>query len=997
MLPTPAKFHYVFNLRDLSRITQGIIQVTEKSCNTPERLVALWANECYRVIPDKFINQEDKDWFAAAIVRIGCDVFGTQYEHILTESPNTLFCSFMTDIDYSQYEDVEESKIPRIYEQVSTFDALSGRCLEFMKEHNAKPSTNGKKLDLVLFEDAMKHVVRISRVIGMLRGNAMLVGVGGSGKQSLTRLASTILGYQVFQISPGRSYGTNDFLADLRELYRRAGVLNKPTTFIMTDNDVKEESFLEYVNNMLTTGEIANLFTRDNLEARLGDMRPLFLKECKGQIDTDENVWNYFIGRVKRNLHVVLCFSPVGEQFRKRNLKFPGLFSGCTIDWFTHWPREGLVSVAKSFIQPLQIVTQSSDLKERLAECFADIHECVHEGCEDYFARFRRRTFVTPKSYLSFLSSFKSLYFSQLEKIQGDASRMKEGLEKIREAKDQVAVMKGKLVEQTAQLQIAQSNAEQMLEGLTVKRNEAEHQAAEVTVMKDEQQREADSIRKIQEEAQHELELAEPALRAATEALNSIKPGDITEIAGYANPPPLLKRIADAVMVLRYLKLDPYVPDIVEFKGPNGTVEFASLIASWGTGSAMMKASDFLKSLIGFNLELINEEMCDLLQPYLNMLDFTPQAAASSSNAAAGLCSWVRNMVEYHQVEKVVRPKKLAAASAQANLQRAQAGLAVIVGQLQEKEIALAELQKTSDEAIAQQQKFKQLAEGTEKKLHSAQALIDALSGEKGRWEAEAETLNDSIFKTVGNATIGAAFNSYCGMFNDTLRHAFLKDKWPTILATNAIPSHSDIDIISLFVNEATLDLWQLQGLPSDELSRQNGVICTNAPTYPLLIDPQGQAHKWITQRHKAENLIITSFEHRYFKAHVEQALQDGRPLLVEDCGEEIDPLLDNVLAKNWIHAGRLIQVSLAGREVIVSDGFKKYFTTKLANPKFSPETFAKTAVIEFSVTQFGLEEQLLNLVILREKENLENERQRLLEQVAGLRKMLLDLENLLL
>ena len=95
------------------------------------------------------------------------------------------------------------------------------------------------------------------------------------------------------------------------------------------------------------------------------------------------------------------------------------------------------------------------------------------DGCEDYFSRFRQRAFVTPKSYLSFLSSFKDLYFSQLSKIQG-ASRMKEGLEKIREAKDQVAVMKGKLIEQENQLHFAQQNAEQMLEGLTVKKNEAE-------------------------------------------------------------------------------------------------------------------------------------------------------------------------------------------------------------------------------------------------------------------------------------------------------------------------------------------------------------------------------------------------------------------------------------------------------------------------------------------------------------------------------------------
>ncbi|KAK8898529.1 Dynein heavy chain 5, axonemal [Tritrichomonas musculus] len=1000
MLPTPAKFHYVFSLRDLSRVTQGMIQVIPQYVNTPELFVALWAHECIRVFPDKFVCQEDKDWFYGAITKIGCENFGDNFEQVLSEASQHLFCSFMTDIDYSQYEGVDENKIPRIYEEVSTFDALNARCQEFMKEHNAKPSTKGKKLDLVLFDDAMNHLCRIARILGMQRGHALLVGVGGSGKQSLTKLASTILGFEIFQITPGRAYSTNDFLADLRELYKKAGVHNKATTFIFTDNEVKEESFLEFINNILTTGEIANLFSRDNYEALMGDMRPIFIKECKGQVDTDENVWNYFIDRVKFNLHIVLCFSPVGEQFRTRNLKFPGLFNCCTIDWFTHWPHQGLVSVASNFISQIQIESQTADLKERLAECFADVHECVHEGTEEYFSRFRRRTYVTPKSYLSFLSSFKSLYNKQLTKIQGDASRMKEGLEKIREAKDQVAVMKGALVEQENQLHVAQQKAEQLLEGLTVKRNEAEQGRQEVQLIKEEQQREADAIRAQQEEAQRELENAEPALQRAIAALNSIQAKDINELAGYGNPANLIRRIVDGVSILRYRELLAYECEPLTVKDPsnNQPVEINSIVTSWtGMGQSMLKSSDFLKSLSNYNLEFINEEMCDLLLPYLNMIDFTPEAAKMSSGAAAGLCSWVRNMVEYHEVEKVVRPKKLAAAAAQARLELAQAELAKIEAQLLEKEQVLAGLQKNYDDAIAQQQGYKQKADATQKKLHNAQALIDALSGEKSRWENQAETLNDSIFKTVGNATIGAAFNSYCGMFNHTLRKAFLSEKWPNILSTHAIPSHTDIDIISLFVNEATLDQWQLQGLPSDELSRQNGVICTNAPTYPLLIDPQGQAHKWITQRHKNDNLIITSFEHRYFKQHVENALQDGKPLLVEDCGEEIDPLLDNVLAKNWIHSGRLVQVSLAGREVIVSDGFQLYFTTKLANPKFSPETFAKTAVIEFSVTQFGLEEQLLNLVILREKENLENERQRLLEQVAELRKMLVDLEDQLL
>jgi dynein heavy chain len=165
--------------------------------------------------------------------------------------------------------------------------------------------------------------------------------------------------------------------------------------------------------------------------------------------------------------------------------------------------------------------------------------------------------------------------------------------------------------------------------------------------------------------------------------------------------------------------------------------------------------------------------MCDLLGPYLGMIDFNHDDAAGSSRAAAGLCDWVRNLVEYHQVERVVRLKKLAAATAEARLEHAQAELARIETQLLEKEAGLGELLKTYSEAIGQQQKSKQQAYATQQKLQSAQALIDALSGATGRWESEAEMLNDCIVKTVGNAIIDAAFNSYYGMLNHTLRRSF--------------------------------------------------------------------------------------------------------------------------------------------------------------------------------------------------------------------------------
>lgn len=108
-------------------------------------------------------------------------------------------------------------------------------------------------MNLVLFEDAMSHILRINRILEMPRGNALLVGVGGSGKQSLSRLAASIAGLDVFQIQLRKGYSINDLKVDLAAQYFKAGVKNQPVMFLMTDAQVPQEEFLGQFSNTVTT------------------------------------------------------------------------------------------------------------------------------------------------------------------------------------------------------------------------------------------------------------------------------------------------------------------------------------------------------------------------------------------------------------------------------------------------------------------------------------------------------------------------------------------------------------------------------------------------------------------------------------------------------------------------------------------------------------------------------------------------------------------------
>ena len=236
-----------------------------------------------RTFNDKLTNNDDKNIFKGILEKSTRDKFRDfQFKDLNFDEDmlmtDYLFADFQRDDVLDENGDFLESA-PFVYEACQSLEAIRNRTYEKLEKYNEQ--FPAKKMNLVLFDDALKHLLRITRIIGTPAGNAMLVGVGGSGKQSLTKLAASIEDQFFFQIQLTRSYNIKDFKEDVHKLYERsASPLNKPKVcFILTDAEIKSETFLEAVNSMLATGEIPGLLVKEDREMFPTQLKTIWIKE----------------------------------------------------------------------------------------------------------------------------------------------------------------------------------------------------------------------------------------------------------------------------------------------------------------------------------------------------------------------------------------------------------------------------------------------------------------------------------------------------------------------------------------------------------------------------------------------------------------------------------------------------------------------------------------------------------------------------------------------
>jgi dynein heavy chain len=953
MLPTPSKSHYTFNLRDLSKVFQGVLMVKHEYCPDKRELVKLWAHEEARVFRDRLIDQEDRDKFNSFMG----DVIISELE--MDDLPVEEFGDLLFG-DYLTRED-------KAYQEVHSLTKLNDLLTEYLEEYNI---TFPSQMHLVFFHDAMSHISRISRVLRQPRGNALLVGVGGSGRQSLTRLASFMADCKCFSIEITRGYGMNEFHEDLKTVLMTAGCQNQPITFLFSDTQIVNEGFLEDINNILNTGEVPNLYAADELEKVVSLTRPL--AKAAGKLETREGVLAHYNTLVRNNLHVVLAFSPIGAGFRNRCRMFPSLVNCCTIDWFNAWPAAALDSVAMRFLSEAKEELDIEEFLQPLCDMAVAIHRSVEEQTKVFFDDLKRYNYTTPTSYLELIKLYTEMMKKQRTDVMAKEARYRGGLKKLAETEVMVAGLQIELTKLQPVLVQASKDTDILLVSVAKDQIVADEQQAVVEKDVAAANIVAAEVKGKKESVQIDLDAALPAYYSAIKALDSLDKKSIQELKSFANPPKMVGVTLDAVCILFGVKQD------------------------WKEAKALMNDMKFLDRLKDYDKDNIEPAMIKKLRKFIDMPEFEAEQVAKVSAAAKSICLWVRAMFTYDQVAKTIAPKKAA-------LEESEKALAIVMSTLDEKKSALqavldkvADLKRTLKAAEKKKDDLQTQAQATKDRLGRAIILIDSLGGEKGRWNTSADLLSDQMGKLVGNMILSAGCVAYLGPFTFQYRVKICAE-WVILCNDLKIPVDPKYSLQATLAEPVTVRDWNMKGLPADEFSTENGLFATMGRRWPLMIDPQGQANKWVRNMQKDNNLQIIKLTEKDFLRALENAIRYGASVLLENVQEELDPALEPVLLKQIFKKGGQWLLHLGDTDVPYSPEFRFFITTKLANPHYMPEVCIKVTIINFTVTLTGLEDQLLVDVISNERPDLEQKNAELVLSIAGYKKNLKELEDKIL
>ncbi|KAI4463438.1 dynein heavy chain family protein [Holotrichia oblita] len=692
----------------------------------------------------------------------------------------------------------------------------------------------GHILDVLFIPELLNLTASLSMSLTRDAGSVLLIGSAGVGRKSAVRIVSALQSAKLVVPISAKLFNN-----DLKYVMQQTGIEGENVILILEDH-LFNTTVLNTVSTLLSSGEVPGLYNLIEFESLISGLRDEASRE-----GFEGNLGNYFVERVRKKLHVVICLDTCNDKFWGILADYPVLYQKCDVIWQSEWSSKSMETVPNLLIDKHNQEKPNESVE--LCSGFTNIHKSVENN-----------SVATPLRFIELIKNYIRFYVQKKNLVIKRKFKLQAGVDKLTDARSVVADLKVKAAEQQEKLAEKQSKANAALDMISNTMEHANIQKQEMEILKRNTENENEQLVKRKREIEQELAEVEPLIKEAGAAVGNIKTEALSEIRSLRAPPDIIRDILEGVLRLMGIQ-----------------------DTSWNSMKTFLAKRGVKEDIRSFDASRITTENRQAVEKLMqNRGDsFDPKSSKRASVAAAPLAAWVTANVRYSHVMDKIKPLTKEQNRLQRNLEAAKLQLGELSSGLTNVDATVSKLKEqlsTYTKEAAEIEIHLGMAQET---LQAAERLVDKLNDEYSRWQKQLSELSEEIKSLPNYCLLAAAFVSYLSGEPEDTRINLLQT-WNNILGQDTMSKFSLEEFLS---SERENLQWQSEGLASDQLSIQNAIIMLNSDVIPLVIDPTSVAFDWIKQHYKNKTLESINENSPKFNTTLELAIRFGKILIIED------------------------------------------------------------------------------------------------------------------
>jgi dynein heavy chain, axonemal len=1001
--------HYLFSLRDLNAVLAGMMLQTKEdilhSVDSPENEhLRLWAHEVIRTFYDRMKDPNDKAWFLDSLKRViwgqlGID-FNQLFKHLDLNNDGDIDADELRRLFFGSYQagpGAAQMRGERAgYDEVENPEEMVSLMTSHCQKYNAE---NNQPMQLFMTLYSVEHISRIARVLTLRQGHALLLGSTGVGKRSLTRIASFVRKTKHVEICIDTAQDPEGtaWRAHLKRLVRICGLGLAPSVTVLLNNTVLTTESLRDVCCILNCNEVPGLFTIEEKQILVDEMESRGLIEKAVMTPPIEELFGLLLELAYDAMHLIICVDPNTWNLRDLLSNYPMLATRCYIDWFEDWPPETLQQMAQQHLPNLFDDQIYGTFGQKIIAICGTMHNKALNTARSYTLQINRsNVHITQTDYAIFLKQFASLLRQVREEVSTETAILNSAYAVSAQIKDRV-----KNVGELGRNMLKQH--EEMLE--TKAKEEFKLKSLEKTVsgLKKKVDRNLKLIKEninAQKVAEEQLEVERNTIKewwkTASQIVLTLSPRDIGKLKSTVNMdkkcPECVEDLSMALLAL--------------FEGtlrPSDTKDDRAELMN--SAKKIVTSIDFKKKLTSVDPDPDGENKfvkgASIVRArFLKKKNFNYDSIARVCTGSEKIFQWVSEALAYEEKVKTrVEPLKAELAKLKQDVVPIEVEKAAQIEEHSAESAKVSVQMRLVEDLTARDSNFEGEFARFNRQTELCNSLCDLMFDEyvdhAKDWVQRLGHLTRMKKTLEVDCLLAAATITYLGGLPLTARECILT-LWMQMLAADGLcPETNEFDLAHFFIDSKELGLdrkiFELHGLPMDSVSVMNACILTRCYKAPLVIDPHGVFTGWIEKREKEAGLMVVSMKEDYL-GKLRFAVQEGLHMLIKDV-DSLPLVLQSLSSLQLVTKKGRQSVFVGDVMVPYNPAFRLYMATRDENPIFSPEDAIWTTIVNFNLSQAGVEEYILNGLSEDKLEPLHRYRSSCLERYIKSAQSLIDLD----